>query len=229
MLRALLLLPLVGLHTLVFGLTGILVGLLDERRAQGVARAWGRSLLRLLGVAVEVRGQPPPGAAVYASNHVGALDIPILFGWLPGDFRVIFKSSLARVPLIGWYLTAAGHLPIDRRNAFHARHSLDGAAARLRAGASVAAFPEGTRRGARGLGRFKRGTFVLALEAQVPVVPVSLSGVVERMPRGLLSFNPGTVRLGLHAPVATAGRGVEQGEALAEEVRARVARGLEEA
>ena len=229
MLRALLLLPLVGLHTFAFGLAGILAGLLDERRAQGVARAWGRSLLRLLGVAVEVRGQPAPGAAVYASNHVGALDIPILFGWLPADFRVIFKRALALVPMVGWFLTAAGHLPIDRRNAFHARRSLGRAAARLRAGVSVAAFPEGTRRGARGLGRFKRGTFVLAIEAHVPVVPVSLSGVAERMPRGLLSFNPGPVRLSLHEPVPTAGRAAEQAESLAEEVRARVARGLEEA
>lgn len=229
MLRALLLSPLVGLHTVAFSLAGTVAGLIDEDLAQRVARTWGRSLLGLLGVAVEVRGQPAPGAAVYASNHVGALDIPILFGWLPADFRVIFKRALAFVPLIGWFLTAAGHLPIDRRNAFQARRSLDRAAARLRAGTSVAAFPEGTRRGSRGLGRFKRGTFVLALEAQVPVVPVSLSGVAQRMPRGVWSFNPGPVRLSLHAPVPTAGRGVEQGDAVAEEVRARVARGLEEA
>ncbi len=166
---------------------------------------------------------------MHAANHVNALDIPILFGWLPADFRVIFKRSLALVPLVGWFLTAAGHLSIDRRNAFQARHSLERAAARLRAGVSVAAFPEGTRRGGRGLGRFKRGTFVLALEAQVPVVPVSLCGVAQRLPRGLLSFNPGPVRLCLHEAVPTAGRGLEEGEVLAEQVRARVARGLEEA
>lgn len=229
MLRALLLLPVVGLHTLAFGLLGIAAGLVDERRGQAVARAWGRSLLALLGVTVELRGQPFPGAAVYAANHVNALDIPILFGWLPADFRVIFKRSLALVPLVGWFLAAAGHLPIDRRNAFHARHSLERAAARLRAGLSVAAFPEGTRRGSRGLGRFKRGTFVLALQAQVPVVPVSLCGVERRLPRGLSSFTPGPVRLCLHAPVPTAGLGVEDGGDLAERVRAQVARGLEEA
>jgi len=233
MLRVLLAVPLIALHTLVFGLAVIGIGLLDRsgRLCSGLARAWARLLLRGLGVGVEVtgRGNVPAGPAVYAANHGSALDIPILFGYLPLDFRIIHKRSLYLVPVLGWALYLAGHVGIDRGNAFRARKSLLAAAARIRAGTSVVVFPEGTRSPDAGVRPFKRGSFVLALEAQVPVVPVSLAGVKRVAPRGLSTLRPGTVRLAIHPPIATAGRGPGEAEPLAEEVRLAVARGAEAA
>src|SRR6185436_2892582 len=108
---------------------------------------------------------------------------------------------------------AADHVPIERSSPFRAKRSLDRAAVRIRAGTSVALFPEGTRRGTRGLGMFKRGSFLLAIDAGVPVVPVSLAGVGRLVPEGLASLRGGTVSLRLHAPVATAGRGPDEAEA----------------
>ncbi|HEX9203019.1 MAG TPA: lysophospholipid acyltransferase family protein [Vicinamibacteria bacterium] len=233
MVRVLLAVPLIALDTLVFGSAAVLAGLLDRtgRLCRHLARAWARLLLRGLGVRVEVTGSAnvPRGPAVYAANHGSALDIPILFGYLPVDFRIIHKRSLYLIPLVGWTLYLAGHVGIDRGNAFRAHRSLMAAAARIRAGTSLAVFPEGTRSPDARVRPFKRGSFVLALEAQVPVVPLSLAGVKRVAPRGLLTLRPGTVRLAIHPPVATAGLGPEAAESLAEDVRQVVAQGAEAA
>src|SRR5258708_38144739 len=141
-------------------------------------RPGARGPLRVRGWWFEVRGAEngPAGPAVYSANHGSALDIPILFGHLPVDFRIIHKRSLYLVPVLGWSLYLAGHVGIDRVNAFRARKSLDAAAARIRGGTSVVTFPEGTRSPDAEVWPFKRGSFVMALQAQVPVGPLSLGG-----------------------------------------------------
>ena len=216
--------------TLSLGLLAVLCGLAGQGAlARDVAGWWGRTLLWAWGVRVTVRGQPPAGPAVFAANHASALDIPLVFAHLPADFRIVHKRSLYVLPLFGWYLYLGGHIGIDRGNAFRARRSLTHAAERIRGGTSVLVFPEGTRnRASSGVAAFKRGSFVLALEAGVPVVPVSLSGVKAIVPRGLLHIQPGLVQVTLHAPVATEGLPVEQAAALAERVRAVVVAGCAE-
>jgi 1-acyl-sn-glycerol-3-phosphate acyltransferase len=222
-------LPLVILATLAFGLPSIATGLLDRsgRLSRKIAGAWGRFLLWLWGVAVDVQGREhtPAGAAIYAANHGSALDIPILFAHLPVDFRILHKRSLYLIPVLGLYLYFGGHIGIDRGNPFRAKRSLLRASEKVRSGTSVAVFPEGTRSSDASVRRFKRGSFVLALEAGVPVVPVSLVGVKDVVPRGLLRMKPGRVRLVLQAPVPTAGRPMDEASALAEEVRQHVAEG----
>src|SRR5437867_8242751 len=227
MFRVLLAVPLIALDTLVFGGAAVLAGLLDRtgRLCRHLARAWARVLLRGLGVRVEVTGSEnvPHGPAVYAANHGSALDIPILFGYLPVDFRIIHKRSLYLIPLVGAYLYLGGHIGIDRGSAFGARRSLARAAERIRRGTSVAVLPEGTRSRDAAVRTFKRGSFVLALSAGVPVVPVSLAGVQRVAPRGLLRLKPGTVRLTIHPPVPTAGRDARDAAALADQVHRVVA------
>jgi 1-acyl-sn-glycerol-3-phosphate acyltransferase len=203
--------------------------LLDRsgRTTRGISGAWSRVLLGLFRVQVVVEGLEhiPPGAAVYAANHASALDILIVFGHLPVDFRIIYKRSLSLVPFVGWAIWLGGHLPIDRSHPFRARRSLDAAARRIRGGTSVVVFPEGTRSPDETVRRFKRGSFGLAIAAGVPVVPVSLVGVKEVVPRGLPSVRPGTVKVVVHPQVPVAGRPAEGAEALAEEVRTIVAQG----
>jgi 1-acyl-sn-glycerol-3-phosphate acyltransferase len=233
MLRVLLCIPLVLLYTIGLGVPAVSAGLVDRsgRLPHAVCRLWSRLLLRTCGVRVLVSGETgaSPGPAVYAANHGSALDIPILFGYLPVDFRVIHKRSLYFIPVVGWFLYVAGHIGIDRANPFRARKSLEAAADRIRAGTNVVVFPEGTRSAGEAVQAFKRGSFVLALNAGVPVVPVSLVGVKKVIPRGVFTLRPGTVGLCVHPEVPTAGRGVEAAQALAEEVRKIVVRGCEEA
>jgi 1-acyl-sn-glycerol-3-phosphate acyltransferase len=230
--RALLAVPVIALDTLVLGGPALLLGLCERsgRAAHRIAQHWARVILRSCGVRVVVEGLEnlPPGPALYAANHGSALDIPILFGYLPVSFRIIYKKSLNRIPFLGWYLFLGGHVSIDRSNPFRARRSLARAAARIRGGTPVAVFPEGTRSASAEIGHFKRGSLVLAMQAGVPVVPLSLVGVKSVVPHGILTLRTGTVRLRIHPPVATADRDAAAADVFAEEVRQIVRQGCAE-
>jgi 1-acyl-sn-glycerol-3-phosphate acyltransferase len=219
--------PLAILVTAVLTTVACVVGLVSTPAMEALARFWSRLLLRLLRVAVALEGQErmPDGPAVYAANHSSSLDILVVLAWLPRDVRIIYKRSLSYVPLLGWSMPIAGHIAIDRSNPFRARRSLERAARRIRAGTSVLVFPEGTRSPDGVVRHFKRGSFSLALEAGVPIVPVSLVGVKALVPRGLISLRPGRVVLRVHAPLPVDGRTKDDAEALAEQTRQIVARG----
>jgi 1-acyl-sn-glycerol-3-phosphate acyltransferase len=224
---------LVGLYTTALGIPTLVLAVLDRRGrwAHACARLWGRLIARSFGIVVRVEGAAniPSGPAVFAANHVSAADIPIVFGFLPFEFRIIHKRSLSLVPVVGWCLALGGHIAIDRSNAFKARHSLATAIERVRNGASVVVFPEGTRSTDGNVGLFKRGSFALAQNAGVPVVPVSIVGVRRVMPSGLGSLRRGEVVLRLHPPIPTSGRSPDAAEALADETRGAVLRGCQEA
>jgi 1-acyl-sn-glycerol-3-phosphate acyltransferase len=229
-LRVALAVPLILIDTLILGLPALLLGVLDRTGSapHRIACHWARFILGACGVKVTVEGREnvPAGPAVFAANHTSALDIPILFGHLPVSFRIIYKRSLSWLPLVGWHLYLGGHVAIDRGNPFKAKKSLDAAARRIRGGTSVAVFPEGTRGSSPLPGLFKRGSFLLAIDAGVPVVPVSVVGVKRVAPHGILTLRPGTVTVRIHPPVAP-GRAREDAEALAAEVRGVVLRGCE--
>jgi 1-acyl-sn-glycerol-3-phosphate acyltransferase len=232
-LRALLGIAALVLLTLLFAVPALVAGLLDRtgHAPHLFVRAWSRLLLRALGIRVEVSGSErlAPGPALYALNHASALDIPIVFGHLPVDFRIIHKRSLILVPIVGWFLFLSGHIAIDRGRAFRAKRSLESAARRIAEGTSVVVFPEGTRSADGRVGHFKRGSFLLAMSASVPVVPVALVGVKRLIPSGPLSVRSGSVRLLVLPKVEVRGRGPEQSADLAREVQEAVARACSEA
>jgi 1-acyl-sn-glycerol-3-phosphate acyltransferase len=202
-----------------------LVWVFDPRRRflLWITRGWARIILFCAGVRVTVEGREhvPAGAAVFAANHTSALDIALVFGCLPVDFRIIHKKSLYWVPVLGQYLFFSGHVGVDRKNPFKAKQSLKRAARRIHDGMSVVVFPEGTRSKDGRVQPFKRGSFVLAQEAGVAVVPVSLIGVKALTRRGLVHAEPGPVTIRIHPPVATSGRSAE---AVADEVRNTIVR-----
>jgi 1-acyl-sn-glycerol-3-phosphate acyltransferase len=217
------------LLTVVCATAAFLAALVDRsgRTTRRIGGWWGRALLRLFRIDVEVAGgdNVPPGPAVYAANHSSTIDIFVVFGFLPVDFRIVFKHSVGFIPILGWSIRLGGHVPIDRSHPFRARKSLERAARRIASGTNVVVFPEGTRSPDGRVRRFRRGSFRLAIEAAVPVVPVSIVGVKALVPRGIPSVRPGTVRVVIHPPVASAGRPLEAVDGFAEEVRAIVARG----
>jgi 1-acyl-sn-glycerol-3-phosphate acyltransferase len=229
--RGLMMLPLAVAWSGAIGVVSILAGMVDRsgRMAARVARLWGRVLLGLWGVRVEVRGaqHAPSGPAVYAVNHGSALDVPVMFGYLP-EFRVIHRRSLHWWPIVGQFLYFGGHVGIERDRPFEARRSLEQAAARIRGGASVAVFPEGTRSPDGRVRNFKRGSFMIAIEAGVPVVPVSLSGIKTVAARGMLRVTPGKVTVTLHPPESTEGLSADDARALGHRVRKAVASGVAE-
>jgi 1-acyl-sn-glycerol-3-phosphate acyltransferase len=185
-------------------------------------RAWGPWGLLVSGAKVEVLRRPalPAGPLVFASNHESALDIWVLFKELPRSFRFIAKQELFRIPVFGWYLSLGGHIPVDRTHHGRAIHSLRRAGAVVRAGTSLVVFPEGTRSRDGQVHPFKKGPFVVAMEAGVPVVPVAISGSGRVTPKNVVAVVPGTIRVAIGDPVDP--RQFPDKEALLVEVRRRV-------
>ena len=163
---------------------------------------------------------------VFASNHQSIYDIPIVFASVPVQLRIIAKASLGSFPFLGWHLQRTGHLLVDRKN--------PGAGvlkkmARLVGGArSLIVFPEGTRSTDGRVGRFKGGTFLLAIDNDLPIVPVSIARSRFVMLKGRLMTCPGDVVLTVHAPIPTAGVSREQARELADRVRAIVRQDVDE-
>ena len=225
------LIPAIGVYTAVLGTLSLASSLFDQRGhfAHGCARAWSWLILATTGVSVDVRGleQLVSGKTyIFVANHQSIYDIPILFAMLPLQLRIVSKASLGRFPFLGWHLRRTGHLLVDRRNPGA------GIVAKMRRLVSEAhsliVFPEGTRSLDGQVGRFKRGTFLVALDAQLPVVPVSVSGSRYVMQKGRLMVQPGDVRVIVHEPIPTAGLAREQVTELAERVRTIVRSGVAE-
>jgi 1-acyl-sn-glycerol-3-phosphate acyltransferase len=185
-------------------------------------RAWGPWGLWLARARVRVEPIPPlpAGPIIFASNHESALDIWVLFQVLPRSFRFIAKQELFELPIFGAYMRLGGHIPVDRRNHTRAVQSLRRAGATVRAGTSLVVFPEGTRSRDGRVHPFKKGPFVVAVEAGVPVVPVAISGTGRVTPKDAVAVVPGTVRVAVGDPVDP--RRFADKEALLVEVRRRV-------
>jgi 1-acyl-sn-glycerol-3-phosphate acyltransferase len=142
----------------------------------------------------------------------------VLFWSLPYQLRIIAKDSLGKFPFLGWHLRRTGHMLVDRRNPD--RVAIFGWASRLMSqGLSLIVFPEGTRSGDGRVGRFKGGSFYLALEAGLPVVPLSVIGSRHVMLKGRLATYPGRVTLVVHDPIDTTGLAGADAKAFGERVR----------
>jgi 1-acyl-sn-glycerol-3-phosphate acyltransferase len=200
------LIPAITLYTIVLGTASIVSSLVDRRGhfAHGCARLWSRLILKTTGVRVTVDGldRVVTGTTyVFVSNHQSIYDIPVIFASMPYQLRIIAKASLARFPVLGWHLRRGGHLFVDRE-----RPDRAGILRRWRAlvsdGLSLLIFAEGTRSRDGRVARFKAGSFLLAIEAGLPIVPLSVVGTRQVMPKGRLRTEPADVRLLVHPPVA---------------------------
>jgi 1-acyl-sn-glycerol-3-phosphate acyltransferase len=164
--------PIVYLCTGVLGVIALLCSLFDRegRLQHRIARVWARSILRVVGIRVEVRGKErltPSQPVVYAANHLSAVDIPVLYAELPGQFRIMAKKQLFRYPFLGWYLSRSGQIPIVLGDAHASLRSLNRACDALRKGMPLAVFPEGGRSPSGELQEFLGGAFYVAIRAQI--------------------------------------------------------------
>lgn len=223
------LIPAVSLYTIVLGTISLFSTLFDRTGdfAHRCARAWSMLILKTTGVRVRVTGLEHVrsiGSCVLAANHQSIYDIPIVFASVPRQLRIVAKESLGRIPFMGWHLHGAGHLLVDRRNP--GPDIVRKMARLVREGSSLIVFPEGTRSPDGTLGRFKKGSFLVAIDAGLPIVPVSIGGSRQVMKKGRLMVCPGEVTLTIHPPIPTAGVGRAGAPGLASQVREIVATGL---
>src|ERR1700686_2102773 len=224
--RTILLYSTAAAATVVLGFAVIIAALFGVEDKPGrlydkVPRWWSAAVLFVVGIKVRVHGMENVrggGPHIFASNHGSWFDVPSLAKTLPRNkFRA--KAELFKVPIFGRAMRAAGMVEIQRDNRKAAFGAYEVAAERIRQGNSVVVFPEGTRGHAYPLRPFKKGPFVLAIAAGVPIVPIIVHGTIEIMQRGSLWVHPGTIDIHLLEPVSTTTVDYDHREALMQTVR----------
>ncbi len=199
------LIPSIAVYTIVLGIASITSSFFDRRGhfAHGCARAWSWLILATTGVEVTVHGleRVEPGKTyVFVANHQSIYDIPCLFWSIPFQLRIIAKESLGSFPMLGPHLKRTGHMLVDRRKPD--RSGIAGWASRLTAnGLSLIVFPEGTRSRTGMMNKFKGGSIMLAMQAGLPIVPISVIGSRHVMKKGELTTKPGHVTVIVHEPI----------------------------
>jgi 1-acyl-sn-glycerol-3-phosphate acyltransferase len=218
----------VALATAGYGLIAIGASLLGRRGDIyfWCTQQWGRAVVRASGAPVIPIGLDRidwSAPHVLVANHISAYDIVALASVLPAPFYFVGKKELNRVPLFGTAWRAAGHVSIDRSNRNRAIASLKEAGRRIRHGRGVIIiFPEGTRSRTGSLQPFKRGAFIMAADAALPVIPTMITGSDRIQPRGTYRVHPGPIEIRFGEPVGAAGFGPDRVDELTETVRARM-------
>jgi len=187
-----------------------------------IARIWGKSILVVSRIKVSVKGLAnidPSSPYIFMPNHQSNFDIPVLLGHLTVQFRWLAKMELFKIPIFGRAMRKAGYISIDRYHRESAFESLKVAANKIKGGASVLIFPEGTRSRDGNIRPFKKGGFVMAIDSGVPIVPVVITGTRAIMPKGKFRVYPGHVSMVIHKPIGTSTYTRETKEALMESVR----------
>lgn len=174
-----------------------------------IGRLWSWLILKVIGVKIVVKGLEhldPKANYVFVCNHASAMDIPVVINAIPYQIRLVAKKELEKVFMLGWSLKFGDYILIDRDNRSKSKSSLDEAADKLKNGRSILMFAEGTRSVDGTIGSFKVGPFLLAINAQAKIVPVTLNFTQNIMEKDRLRVHAGTVEVIFSSPVDTAGK-----------------------
>jgi 1-acyl-sn-glycerol-3-phosphate acyltransferase len=180
----------------------------NENMIYSPVRLFVRLGLWLVGVKVEVTGREhldPAQAYIFTPNHQSLIEVPLFVTYLGRNPAYLAKKEVFKYPIFGYGIGLMGVVPVDRSNSPSAVESAKAATEMLRRGKSYVVYPEGTRSPDGRLLPFKKGAFMMAIDAGVPVVPVSVSGATRIMPKAKVDVHPSTVRLTVHDPIPTTG------------------------
>jgi 1-acyl-sn-glycerol-3-phosphate acyltransferase len=176
-----------------------------------IARYWARWTLFCANVKVGVEGEEniPDGPAIYMSNHASNFDVLAILGYLMVQFRWTVKRELFRIPLFGLAMRECGYIMVDRVHHKKAIESMRIASEKIRSGTSIFIFPEGTRSDDGNLRfPFKKGGFHLALDSGKPVVPITVCGSYNILPKNSVKVTPGKINIKIGMPIDTNGHDV---------------------
>ena len=219
--------PLIWLITIVLGIISIPVSLLGDkgRILHGFARFWSRLIMKIICSPTRVTGLERIDTSkpyVYAVNHASALDIPVLYVYLPFQFRIVFKKELLSYPVVGWHLRRSGQICIDQQNPAKSIGSIRAALKSLKSGLPLVIFPEGGRTPDGQVKPFLPGAFFLASKAQVDIVPVALVGTYELLPMDTYHIKCRPLEMRLGKPISTKGYTLRSMEELSDRVHGAV-------
>ncbi len=216
--------PLIWLYTLILGLIALPGGLFDRsgRRLHWFSRAWSWCIMKTIMSPVKVTGLEKIDTTkphVYAVNHASAMDIPVLYVYLPFQFRIVFKKELLAYPIVGWQLKRSGQVCIDQQKPTNSIAAIRSAVKSLKAGMPLVIYPEGGRTPDGEIKPFLPGAFFLAIKAQVDIVPVALIGTYELLPMDTYHIKCRPLEMRVGEPISTAGMSMRGLEAVSEQVR----------
>jgi 1-acyl-sn-glycerol-3-phosphate acyltransferase len=216
--------PLIWLFTVVFGLVSIPASLFGDRERvlHAFARRWSWMIMKTIFSPVKVTGLDKIDTSrphVYAVNHASALDIPVLYVYLPFQFRIAFKKELLSYPVIGWHLTRSGQVCVDQKNPAGSIGSIRSALKSLKAGVPLVIFPEGGRTPDGEIKPFLPGAFFLAIKAKVDIVPVALTGTFDLLPMNTYHIKCQPLEMRVGEPISTAGLSGHDMQALSDKVQ----------
>jgi 1-acyl-sn-glycerol-3-phosphate acyltransferase len=194
-----------------------------------INRWWARTLVRAAGIRLRGEGLEkidPRQRYILVSNHYSYFDIPCILAIVPQPIRFMAKVSLFKIPVFGWALGRAGFIPIDRKNRRTAVKSFDLAAERIRKGNTIVIFPEEGRSRTVEMRPFQRGAFLLAIKAQMPMMPIAIDGTWNVFRVGAKRITPADVTVRAGELIDCAGCTLRDKERLAGESRAQIERML---
>ena len=201
----------------------------NENAIYSPTRFFCRLGLKLVGVRVEVKGLEhldPRQTYIFTPNHQSMIEVPLLLSYLGRNPAYLAKKELFKYPIFGYGISLMGVVPVDRSNSAAAVESARAATEKLRSGKDFVVYPEGTRSPTGRLQPFKKGAFLMAIDAGVPLVPVSISGSSTIMPKGEVKVFPSTIHLTVHEPILTAEQSRENLAEFMELTYKRIASGL---
>ena len=170
-------------------------------------RVLGRIMCTLALTRIKIIGNEninPDKSYIFVANHQSMFDIFLIYGYLNAKFKWIMKQEIRKTPLLGKACESMGHIFVDRSSPMRAQKSLEEAKDRLLQGSnSVFLFPEGTRTRNGQIGKFKRGAFTIARDLHLPVVPITINGAFNALPKGINYITPGTIEMIIHSPIDT--------------------------
>lgn len=228
-------LPLIAIYTVITSLIVIIGCSLGNGHFWGYypGKWWAQFIIRILMLPVKVEGREnlvKGQSYVFVANHQGSFDIFLIYGFLCRNFKWMMKRQLRQMPFVGKACEAAHHIFVDKRGASKIRATYDSARQTLQGGMSLVVFPEGARTFTGHMGVFKRGAFMLADDIELPVVPLTINGSFDVMPRTRdmkwVVWHP--LRLTIHKPIQPIGKGADNIKYLEEESYKVVMSGLEE-
>jgi len=216
--------PVIWFYTLALGLLALPGGLFDRsgRRLHWFSRTWSWLIMKTILSPVKVTGLDRMDTTkphVYAVNHASAMDIPVLYVYLPFQFRIVFKKELLAYPVVGWQLKRSGQVCIDQQKPTNSIAAIRSAVKSLKAGMPLVIYPEGGRTPDGEIKPFLPGAFFLAIKAQVDIVPVALVGTYELLPMNTYHIKCRPLEMRVGEPISTTGLTMRDLEAVSAKVR----------
>jgi len=199
--------PLLGISLIVLALLAtFLLFIFGPRTAQICGKMWSRFNGFITPMFVSVTGTEnidQGQSYIVAANHRSLYDIFAIYGWFPVDFRWVMKMELRKVPVMGYMAEKIGHICVDRSDSRIAINTINAAKNRITGGTSVFFFPEGTRSEVETMLPFKKGAFRLAIDMELPILPLTIVGTNYILPANTISLFPGKAKIIIHKPIDT--------------------------